>query len=165
MSGCVRRAPFVAALAAVALALMLSGARAEDQPSAPLAIDEATLVAMLDDVIKYYDETRPAEGHILTLLPANEKNKDSVEYKKLRFLFDTHQKVTTSLNNLVDVLYIYLKLGNSRDNDLNEYVYNRSKNIITFLNNMVYFLTARNQKWSLARQRTYRNSTKRIWSA
>ncbi|EHJ49044.1 hypothetical protein DFW101_3044 [Solidesulfovibrio carbinoliphilus subsp. oakridgensis] len=124
-------------------------ADAASGPAAPLVLDEASLVAMMHDVIKYYDDTRPFEGRILALLPAYEKNKDGEEYKKLRFLFDTHQKVTTSLNNLIDVLYIYLKPGNPDDQELNVYVYNRSRNIITFLNSMVYFLTARNQEMEL----------------
>ena len=117
--------------------------------AAGVTIDEATLVAMLDDVIKYYDEARPAESRIIALLPTYEKSKDSAEYKKLRFLFDTYQKATTSLNNLVDLLYIYLKLGNSREKDVNEYVVNRSRNIITFVNSMVYLLTTRNQELDL----------------
>ena len=127
-------------------------ARAE-QPAPPphdVVIDEATLVVMLDDLIKYYVEARPAESQIIALLPTYEKSKDSAEYKKLRFLFDTYQKATTSLNNLVDVLYIYLKLGNSREKDVNEYVVNRSKNIITFLNSMVYLLTTRNQELDIS---------------
>jgi hypothetical protein len=124
-------------------------ADAASGPAAPFVLDEASLVAMMDDVIKYYDDTRPFEGRILALLPAYEKNKDGEEYQKLRFLFDTHQKVTTSLNNLIDVLYIYLKHNDLSDQELNVYVYNRSKNIITFLNNMVYFLTARNQEMEL----------------
>jgi len=139
----------VLATAALALALARAPALAQEQPAAPAGIDEATLVAMLDSVIKYYDETRPAEGQILGLLPRYEKDKDSVEYKKLRFLFDTHQKVTTSLNNLVDILYLSLKHGDFAAGDLNDYLYNRSRNIITFLNNMVYFLTARNQQLEL----------------
>lgn len=142
----------LATLLAVAPVLCLHAPAAADESSRPAAqeIDEATLVAMMDDVIKYYDETRPSEGRILELLPAYEKNKDSQEYKKLRFLFDTHQKVTTSLNNLIDVLYISLKHGNYDDEELNNYLYSRCKNIITFLNNMVYFLTARNQEMELS---------------
>ena len=137
---------------AVVPVLCLHAPAAADEQNTPDSqeIDEATLVAMMDDVIKYYDETRPSEGRILELLPAYEKNKDSQEYKKLRFLFDTHQKVTTSLNNLIDVLYISLKHGNYDDEELNNYLYNRCKNIITFLNNMVYFLTARNQEMELS---------------
>jgi len=125
-------------------------ALAEDRAApADQAIDEATLVAMMDDVIRYYDESRAAEGRILELLQGYEKSKDSLEYKKLRFLFDTHQKVTPSLNNLIDVLYISLKHGNYEDKELNNYLYSRCKNIITFVNNMVYFLTARNQEMPL----------------
>ena len=137
---------------AVVSVLCLHAPAAADEQNTPAnqEIDEATLVAMMDDVIKYYDETRPSEGRILELLPAYEKNKDSQEYKKLRFLFDTHQKVTTSLNNLIDVLYISLKHGNYDDEELNNYLYSRCKNIITFLNNMVYFLTARNQEMELS---------------
>lgn len=152
MPGCTRRVLLSAgALAALALFFLLTASPtlAEDQAPPPPVIDEATLVTMMDDVIKYYDDTRPSEGRILALLPAYEKNKDGLEYKKLRFLFDTHQKVTTSLNDLIDVLYIYLKLGNYRDVELNNYIYSRSKNIITFVNNMVYTLTARNQEFEL----------------
>jgi len=150
MPGFSRRALLSRALGALASLFLLTASPtlAQQAPAAPV-IDEANLVTMMDDVIKYYDDTRPSEGRILVLLPAYEKNKDSLEYKKLRFLFDTHQKITTSLNNLIDVLYIYLKLGNYRDAELNDYIYNRSKNIITFLNNMVYFLTARNQEFEL----------------
>ncbi len=144
---CIRRAtPFVAL--ALALVLPLLGC-ATAMAQAPMSINEASLVTMMDDVIKYYDETKSAEGQILALLPAYEKNKDSAEYRKLRFLFDTHQKITASLNNLIDVLYISIKLGNYRDKELNEYIYNRSKNIITFLNHMVYFLTTKNQEIEL----------------
>jgi hypothetical protein len=146
MSGRGRRISGILAVALWALTVFCCGASARAE--AP-RINETRLVAMLDEVLKYYDDARPYEGQLLTLLPAYEKNKDSAEYRKLRFLFDTHQKVTTSLNNLIDVLYIYLKLGNDRDQDLNDYIYNRSKNIITFLNNMVYFLTARNQEIEL----------------
>lgn len=127
-------------------------AAAQEQGPADQAgqtINEATLVTMMDEVVKYYDDTRPSDGRILELLQTYEKNKDSQEYKKLRFLFDTHQKVTTSLNNLIDVLYISLKHGNYDDAELNNYLYSRCKNIITFLNNMVYFLTARNQEMEL----------------
>lgn len=146
MPGSIRRALFPLTVAAGALLTLLYCAPAQADPS---RIDETTLVAMLDAVIKYYDDARPAEGQILALLQTNEKNKDSAEYRKLHFLFDTHQKVTTSLNDLIDVLYIYLKLGNDRDQELNEYIYNRSKNIINFLNNMVYLLTGRNQEIEL----------------
>lgn len=143
MPGSIRRVLFPLALAAGVFLTFFSCLPAQAEPS---RIDETTLVAMLDEVIKYYDEARPAEGQILAFLQANEKNRESPEYRKLRFLFDTHQKVTTSLNDLIDVLYIYLKLGNERDPELNEYIYNRSKNIINFLNNMVYLLTGRNQE-------------------
>ena len=118
-------------------------------PSTVVTLDEAVLVAMLDDLIKYYEDARPAESQIVAMLPVHEKSKDSPEYKKLRFLFDTYQKATTSLNNLVDMLYIYLKLGNSKENDINAYVVNRTKNIVTFLNNMVYLLTTRNQEYDV----------------
>lgn len=128
----------------LAFALACPGASAET-----LQIDETRLVAMLDEVVRYYDEARPSEAQILSLLPIHEKDKESASYKKLRFLLDTHQKVTTSLNNLVDILYIYLKVGNDHDQTLNEYLYNRSKNIVTFLNSMVYFLTVRNQEIEL----------------
>ena len=139
-------------LTAATLCLGAGPALAETppQPPLPLILDEATLVTMLDDVVKYYSEPRASESQILTLLPVYEKNKDSQEYRKLRFLFDTHQKVTTSLNNLVDVLYIYLNLVGSKETDINEYVFNRTKNIVTFLNNMVYFLTTRNQEIELS---------------
>jgi len=137
----------LAVLAALTLCLWPGPALA-DTP--PLVLDEATLVTMLDDVVKYYTEPRASESQILALMPVYEKNKDSLEYRKLRFLFDTHQKVTTSLNNLVDVLYLYLNLVGSKETDINEYVFNRTRNIITFLNNMVYFLTARNQEMELS---------------
>lgn len=151
MSAMLRALALAALLATVPVLSLPAPAAAEEQARQDgQAIDEATLVAMMDDVVKYYDETRPSEGRILELLPAYEKNKDSQEYKKLRFLFDTHQKVTTSLNNLIDVLYISLKHGNYEDQELNTYLYNRCKNIITFLNNMVYFLTARNQEMELS---------------
>ena len=146
---------FAVLLGGLALAACLAAApvsaRAEEHtpPSAVVTLDEAVLVAMLDDLIKYYEDARPAESQIVALLPVYEKSKDSPEYKKLRFLFDTYQKATTSLNNLVDMLYIYLKLGNSKESDINGYVVNRTKNIVTFLNNMVYFLTARNQEIEL----------------
>ena len=47
------------------------------------------------------------------------------------------------------MLYIYLKLGNSKEGDINAYVVNRTKNIVTFLNNMVYLLTTRNQEYDV----------------
>lgn len=137
----------LAVLVALLLCLGAGSARADaPQP----VLDEATLVTMLDDVVKYYTEPRAGESQILALMPVYEKNKDSLEYRKLRFLFDTHQKVTTSLNNLVDVLYLYLNLVNAKETDVNEYVFNRTKNIISFLNNMVYFLTTRNQEMELS---------------
>ena len=140
------------ALAALIFCLGAGPALAETPPATPpqLVLVEATLVTMLDDVVKYYSEPRASESQILALMPVYEKNKESLEYRKLRFLFDTHQKVTTSLNNLVDVLYLYLNLAGSKETDINEYVFNRTKNIITFLNNMVYFLTARNQEMELS---------------
>ncbi|QAZ68889.1 hypothetical protein [Solidesulfovibrio carbinolicus] len=138
-------------LLAACLAVVPAPARAEEHtpPSTAVTLDEAVLVAMLDDLIKYYEDARPAESQIIALLPVHEKSKDSPEYKKLRFLFDTYQKATTSLNNLVDMLYIYLKLGNSKESDINAYVVNRTKNIVTFLNNMVYLLTTRNQEYDV----------------
>jgi len=138
------------ALAVLAAMVLCLGPKPALADTPPLVLDEATLVTMLDDVVKYYSEPRASESHILELMPVYEKNKDSLEYRKLRFLFDTHQKVTTSLNNLVDVLYLYLNLAGSKDTDINEYVLNRTRNIITFLNNMVYFLTARNQEMELS---------------
>lgn len=147
--------PTVLVLALFAGTFFLPPASAVAQEQGPTeqaaqVINEATLVTMMDDVVKYYDEAHPSDGRILELLQQYEKNKDSQEYKKLRFLFDTHQKITTSLNNLIDVLYITLKHGNYDDPELNNYLFNRCKNIITFLNNMVYFLTARNQEMELA---------------
>ncbi|WP_428562057.1 MAG: hypothetical protein ACP59X_20415 [Solidesulfovibrio sp. DCME] len=144
-----RLVAIVVLVAATGLVSPVAAAAEDPAAATDQAIDEATLVAMMDDVVRYYDESRPAEGRILELLQAYEKNKDSLEYKKLRFLFDTHQKVTTSLNNLIDLLYISLKHGNYEDKELNNYLYSRCKNIITFLNNMVYFLTARNQEMAL----------------
>jgi len=149
MPGYLRRATLAFGLTALALLFLLVGNQPLQAQTGPTDIDEGSLVGMLDEVVKYYDDARPSEAQILALLPLYEKNKDSLEYRKLRFLFDTHQKVTTSLNNLVDVLYIYLKFGNSHDDELNTYLYNRSKNIITFLNSMVYFLTVRNQEMAL----------------
>ncbi|EFL52831.1 conserved hypothetical protein [Solidesulfovibrio fructosivorans JJ]] len=135
--------------ALVCLLTLAATAALAESPQQAGRPDEATLVVMLDDVIKYYDETRPSDGRIVAMLQTYEKDKDAAEYKKLRFLFDTHQKVTTSLNNLVDILYISLKRGQTDDAEVNQYIYSRSKNIITFLNNMVYFLTARNQEIEL----------------
>ena len=150
----VRRCIGIGPAILVALTLCLGGgpalAETPPPPPPPLVLDEATLVTMLDDVVKYYSEPRASESQILTLIPVYEKNKDSLEYRKLRFLFDTHQKVTTSLNNLVDVLYIYLNLVGSKETDINEYVFNRTKNIVNFLNNMVYSLTTRNQEIELS---------------
>ena len=143
------RAPLLATLVCVIL-LAAGNAAAQQSQEQGRQLDQATLASMMDDVIKYYDEARPSDGRILELLQSYEKNKDSLEYKKLRFLFDTHQKVTTSLNDLIDVLYIYLKLGGSDDPEINQYIYSRTQNIITFLNNMVYFLTGRNQEIELA---------------
>lgn len=149
MSGFFLRASVMATLVWL-MALTPVMAATSQSPDQAAQLDETTLVSMMDDVVKYYDEARQTDSTILALLQAYEKNKDGQEYKKLRFLFDTHQKVTTSLNNLIDILYIYLKLDGSDDAELNQYVYNRSRNIITFLNNMVYFLTARNQEIELS---------------
>ena len=133
------------------LGLAPAPGRAEQPPGPGVAVslDEAVLVAMLDDLVKYYVDARPAESQIVALLPVHEKNKDSLEYKKLRFLFDTYQKATTSLNNLVDVLYIRLKLGNANESDVNGYIVSRTKNIVNFLNSMVYLLTTRNQEYDV----------------
>ncbi len=62
----------------------------------------------------------------------------------------SYQKITTSLNNLIDILYIFLKVERYDDLELNEYVYNRTRNNIVFLNNMLHFLTVRNQALELA---------------
>ncbi|MHC1790538.1 hypothetical protein [Solidesulfovibrio sp.] len=138
---------FLALALALAAGLWTAPALADTRP-AP-ALDEATLVGMLDDLVKYYDEARPGESRIVALIQGYDKDKDSLEFKKLRILFDTYQKATTSLNNLVDVLYLSIKLGHARENDTNEYIVNRIRNIVTFLNNMVYLLTARNQEMEL----------------
>ncbi len=131
-------------------------ALADEEPPAATAqgpecrpLDEASLTGMMEALIKYSDDNQAAQGRILELLETYKNNKDAPEYKKLLFLFDTHQKVTTSLNNLIDILYITLKHGRCDDQELNDYIYSRCKNIITFLNNMVFFLTARNQEIDL----------------
>jgi hypothetical protein len=159
------RAPLLATF--VCLILSAAGSAAAQQPQEQTRqLDQAALASMMDEVIKYYDEARPSDGRILEMLQGYEKNKDGLEYKKLRFLFDTHQKVTTSLNDLIDVLYIYLKLGGSNEPEINQYIYSRTKNIITFLNNMVYFLTGRNQEIELAAssdvQKLYENYLVRL---
>ena len=145
---CVGLVPAV--LVAAALCLSAGPALAETPPQQPLVLDQATLATMLDEVVKYYSEPRASESLILSLMPVYEKNKTSLEYRKLRFLFDTHQKVTTSLNDLIDLLYLYLNLGGSKDANINSYVFSRTKNIVTFLNSMVYFLTTRNQEIELS---------------
>ena len=111
--------------------------------AAPL--DERILVGMMDDIIAYYDGARIDEESLLKMLPEYEESKDKPQYQKLLFLFDTHQKITTSLNNLIDILYIYLKLERYDDEEINVYIQNRVKNNIVFLNNMLYFLTNKNQ--------------------
>lgn len=111
--------------------------------AAPL--DERILVGMMDDIIAYYDGARVDEESLLKMLPEYEGSKEKPQYQKLIFLFDTHQKITTSLNNLIDILYIYLKLERYDDEEINVYIQNRIKNNIVFLNNMLYFLTNKNQ--------------------
>jgi len=111
--------------------------------AAPL--DEHILVGMMDDIIAYYDGARVDEESLLKMLPQYEEKKENPQYQKLIFLFDTHQKITTSLNNLIDILYIYLKLERYEDEEINVYIQNRIKNNIVFLNNMLYFLTNKNQ--------------------
>ncbi len=111
--------------------------------AAPL--DERALVNMMDDIIEYYDGARANEESILKMLPEYEENKEKPQYQKLLFLFDTHQKITTSLNNLIDILYIYLKLERFDDEEINVYIQNRVKNNVVFLNNMLYFLTNKNE--------------------
>jgi hypothetical protein len=146
MPGNPRRVPFLLTVVVMTL-LALSWcvpSRAE-----LILLDETTLAAMLSDIDKYYEEARPAEEQIKTLLLANEKDKDSAKYRKMHFLFETHIKTNASLNNLRDVLYLYLKFGNYHGQETNEYIDYRSKNIIGFLNYMVYFLTLRNQEVEL----------------
>lgn len=115
--------------------------------AAPL--DERALVGMMDDIIAYYDGARVDEESLLKMIPEYEENKEKPQYQKLLFLFDTHQKITTSLNNLIDILYIYLKLERYDDEEINVYIQNRVKNNIVFLNNMLYFLTNKNQALEL----------------
>jgi hypothetical protein len=115
--------------------------------AAPL--DERVLVGMMDDIIAYYDGARVDEESLLKMIPEYEENKEKPQYQKLLFLFDTHQKITTSLNNLIDILYIYLKLERYDDEEINVYIQNRVKNNIVFLNNMLYFLTNKNQALEL----------------
>ncbi|MHC1713553.1 MAG: hypothetical protein AB9872_15500 [Solidesulfovibrio sp.] len=146
MPDTLRRVPLL--LTALGLTLLVLSWCAPAQAEA-LPLEETTLTAMLDEINKYYEESRPADEAIKVLLLTYETDKDSAKYRKMRFLFDTYAKVITSLNNLRDILYIYLKFGNYHDQEINEHIYNRSKSIIELLKYMVYFLTLRNQEVSL----------------
>ncbi len=121
-------------------------------PSFAAPLDERALVNMMDDIIEYYDGARNNEETILKMLPEYEENKEKPQYQKLLFLFDTHQKITTSLNNLIDILYIYLKLERFDDEEINVYIQNRVKNNVVFLNNMLYFLTNKNEAIELDKE-------------
>jgi hypothetical protein len=120
-------------------------------PARAIALDyEPRLVAIMNDIVKYYDnEARKLEDEIIRLLPMHDKDKASPESEKLTFLFHTHQKVTVCLTNILDVLYVYIKLGSYADKDLNDYVLKRTRNNVVFLNNMLYFLSLKNQELEL----------------
>ncbi|KUG29795.1 hypothetical protein ASZ90_000311 [hydrocarbon metagenome] len=132
-------------------------------PAQAPALDyEPRLVAIMNTIVKYYDnEARKLEDEIIRLLPIHDRDKKSAENEKLTFLFHTHQKVTVCLTNILDVLYVYIKLGNYTDNDLNDYIIKRIRNNVVFLNNMLYFLSLKNQeielKATLEVQKLYEN--------
>lgn len=120
-------------------------------PARASALDyEPRLVGIMNDIVRYYDnEARKLEDEIIRLLPMHDKDKTSPESEKLTFLFHTHQKVTVCLTNILDVLYVYIKLGNYTDKDLNAYILKRIRNNVVFLNNMLYFLSLKNQEIEL----------------
>ncbi|MDQ7831431.1 MAG: hypothetical protein RDU30_06850 [Desulfovibrionaceae bacterium] len=120
-------------------------------PGQASALDyEPRLVAIMNDIVKYYDnEARKLEDEIIRLLPIYDREKKSSENEKLTFLFHTHQKVTVCLTNILDILYVYIKLGSYSDADLNDYILKRVRNNVVFLNNMLYFLSLKNQEIEL----------------
>ncbi len=120
-------------------------------PGQASALDhEPRLVAIMNDIVKYYDnEARKLEDEIIRLLPIYDREKKSNENEKLTFLFHTHQKVTVCLTNILDILYVYIKLGSYSDADLNDYILKRVRNNVVFLNNMLYFLSLKNQEIEL----------------
>ncbi|QLA17739.1 hypothetical protein [Desulfolutivibrio sulfoxidireducens] len=118
------------------------------RPFPAAALDyEQRLVAIMNDIVKYYDnEARKLEDEIIRLLPIHDRDKKSAENEKLTFLYHTHQKITVSLNNILDILFVYIKLGSYSDTELNGYVLKRIRNNVIFLNNMLYFLSLKNQE-------------------
>ncbi len=121
------------------------------RPFPAAALDyEQRLVAIMNDIVKYYDnEARKLEDEIIRLLPIHDRDKKSAENEKLTFLFHSHQKITVSLNNILDTLFIYLKIGSYSDAELNGYVLKRIRNNVIFLNNLLYFLSLKNQEIEL----------------
>jgi len=132
-------------------------------PAQATALDyEPRLVAIMNNIVKYYDnEARKLEDEIIQLLPIHDRDKKSAENEKLTFLFHTHQKVTVCLTNILDILYVYIKLGSYSDKDLNDYILKRIRNNVVFLNNMLYFLSLKNQEIELKKssevQKLYEN--------
>ena len=110
-------------------------------PARAFALDyEPQLVAIMNDIVRYYDnDARKLEDEL-------DRDKTNPESEKLNFLFHTHQKVTVCLTNILDMLYVYIKLGNYSDKELNAYIIRRARNNIVFLNNMLYFLSLKNQE-------------------
>ncbi len=121
------------------------------RPAPAVALDyEQRLVAIMNDVVKYYDnEARALEDEIIRLLPIHDRDKESPEQEKLTFLFHSHQKITVSLNNILDILFVYIKIGSYSDEELNTYVLKRVRNNVVFLNNILYFLSLKNQEIEL----------------
>ncbi|NMC48133.1 MAG: hypothetical protein GYA47_01690, partial [Desulfovibrio sp.] len=106
--------------------------------------------AIMNDIVKYYDdEARALEDEIIRLLPIHDRDKESAEQEKLTFLFHSHQKITVSLNNILDILFVYIKVGSYSDEELNTYVIKRIRNNVVFLNNILYFLSLKNQEIEL----------------
>jgi hypothetical protein len=120
-------------------------------PARAFALDyESHLVAIMNDIVRYYDnDARKLEDELIRLLPMHDRDKTNPESEKLNFLFHTHQKVTVCLTNILDMLYVYIKLGNYSDKELNAYIIRRARNNIVFLNNMLYFLSLKNQEIEL----------------
>jgi len=121
------------------------------RPAPAAALDyEQRLVAIMNDIVKYYDdEARALEDEIIRLLPIHDRDKESAEQEKLTFLFHSHQKITVSLNNILDILFVYIKVGSYSDGELNTYVLKRVRNNVVFLNNILYFLSLKNQEIEL----------------